>query len=284
MLRPYDGTRVGRFLRGASFRDARPYGNSGNGCPCKNRNVALAHMAVQAGTTESGAQLEAMALLLFRWPSFRDIRSFSSQVVANWRQFIRCHLAISLVGAITLVTFFAAPAQAVDVTDLTITNGIRLKERLPPAGKNRNLDAAMNYFADRDLKVSLEGLTEIGFRVVDTKDYYDLFFIPFAGPNPKGEEHPLILSATGPKGNNVLLGTVSSDSKGIPEVKEEKVVVEGKVEPGKGSLNRFFRCAGIGCVPAGLGCVRGGPGWLPCFCLWCGGSAIACGLNELFAQ
>jgi hypothetical protein len=89
------------------------------------------------------------------------------------------------------------------------------------------------------------------------------------------------LLAETPKNSQVLLGTISTEAK-TPEVKEEKVVVEGKVEPGQGSMKNFFKCSAVGCAPAGLGCLYGGPEWLPSFCLWCGGSVVTCGLTELF--
>ena len=99
--------------------------------------------------------------------------------------------------------------------------------------------------------------------------------------HPKEPLKHLLLSAQGPNGTRVFLGTIT-DEKGRIEVLEEREAVDGKVQEGRGQLKNFFKCSVVGCVPAGLGCLLGGATWLPCFCLWCGGSVISCGLLEIF--
>jgi hypothetical protein len=145
---------------------------------------------------------------------------------------------------------------------------------------NPNVKAAVGYFAERKLFPDSHGFTEIKFRVDNSPDFSSLFFIPFEGPNANAELKHLALLAETPKNSRVLLGEISAEAT-PPEVREEKIVVEGKIEPGKGQLKSWLKCSAVGCVPAGLGCFTGGAAWLPCFCLWCGGAVVACGLNEI---
>jgi hypothetical protein len=140
------------------------------------------------------------------------------------------------------------------------------------------MKAAVAFFANDNLKIDPDGLFEIKFRVDKAPDFDNLFFVPFY---EKGNElkHVVVLAQT-PKSSRVLLGTLAGDPK-QPEVKEEKAAVEGKIQSGQGQLKRFFKCTLVSCVGAGAGCMYGGPAWLPCFCLWCGGSAIGCAIVEL---
>src|SRR5258708_8785340 len=126
-----------------------------------------------------------------------------------------------------------------------------------------------------------KGLSEIAFRVDNEPGFFSLFFIPFNDRDDKDGLKHIVLLAQSPKSTRVLLGQISTETK-TSEVKEENVAVEGKVQPGKGTLKNFFKCSVVGCVPAGLGCLYGGPAWLPCFCLWCGGALATCGLLEVF--
>jgi hypothetical protein len=211
-----------------------------------------------------------MAVLSFIGRSIRPAGAFSPQVVKN------------LLGAIALLTFSLGPTLAADITDVTLRSGPQLKEHFNEVVAQPNVRAAVRYFDDRKLSPDVAGLTELTFRV--EKDHFDLFFIPFSEPIPQAgtpQQRHLALSATGPKGNQVLLGAISTEVK-PPELKEENVVVDGKVQPGNGRLKNVVKCSLLGCVPAGLGCLYGGPSWAPCFCLWCGGAVATCSLSELF--
>jgi hypothetical protein len=115
--------------------------------------------------------------------------------------------------------------------------------------------------------------------------------VPFFEGAPKEGQHDLVLSAEGPNGTNVLLGTVAAESKEAQEVKSENVVVkdekavkDGKVQPGNGQLRKFLGCTAAGCLAGGLRCLVGGPTWPVCFCMGCGIGAVQCGLTILFSQ
>jgi hypothetical protein len=182
-----------------------------------------------------------------------------------------------------------------------LRTGAQLKERLSQVSAQPSAKVALEYFAGSKLSPDPNGLAEIRFRQVNVPDYYSLFLIPFVEA-PHSDQKHLILYADGPlterSGGNsgievtgaikstnrprVLLGTVSTEINKLPEVKDEKIVTDGKVQPGNGHLKSFVKCSVVGCVPAGAGCLYGGPSWLPCFCLWCGGSIVSCGFLEFF--
>jgi hypothetical protein len=107
-----------------------------------------------------------------------------------------------------------------------------------------------------------------------------MFFVPFGEPTPTaaaGGPKSLVLSAQGPKGSRVILGTISTETK-PPTVKEEHAVLDGKILPSEDHLKKILSCSFIGCVGAAPCFLT--PGSIPCFCLGCGGVAIACALNE----
>jgi hypothetical protein len=196
----------------------------------------------------------------------------STQVVTSSR---RLRSAASLIGVIFLLW---TPTRATEFSDVTLRTGSQLKDRFARALENPNMRAALGYFAENGLKVDPDGLVDMSFRVDKAPDFDTLLFIPFY--ERTGEfRHVLVLAQT-PKSSRVFLGTLSGDPK-QPDVKEERVVVDGKIQPGQGQLKSFFKCAIVGCASAGPGCLVGGAAWLPCFCLWCGGAAIGCGAVEL---
>jgi hypothetical protein len=174
-----------------------------------------------------------------------------------------------------------ATASAAEISDITLRSGSQLKDRIGQAYSNPNFKAAVEYFGERQLRIDYDTLVEVKFRADRKPEIYDLLLVPFSEANRNPAEKHLVLLAETPKNSKVLLGTISTEAK-PPEVREEHVVIDGKVQAGQGSLKNFLKCSGGGCAPAGLGCLYGGPEWLPCFCLWCGGSLVACGLEELF--
>jgi hypothetical protein len=228
--------------------------------------------------------LENTAFLSHVWAGIRSIGSLFSEVVANSARPLGRSLTTGLVGAIALIGASApSPSSAADITDITFKTGSQLRERAIQSLEDPNVKAAWAYFErDKKLKPDFEGLVEIRFRVDKSPDLSTLFFMPFyEGPNSKSEQKHLVLLAQTPKTSRVLLGDISTETKS-PEVIDERVAVEGKVQEGHGQLKSFFKCSVVGCVPAGLGCLYGGPTWLPCFCLWCGGAVVSCGLLEVF--
>jgi hypothetical protein len=191
--------------------------------------------------------------------------------------------------AAALLVTLAVPncsAQALDpkeFTDVTLKTGSQLKDRLDQLFKDRDVTAAGRYFEERKLLPQADGLAEITFRTVITKETYDLFFIPFAEPRPRlPDVTHLAVSAAGPKGSRVVLGTIAAEGK-EPVVKDENVVVEGKVQPaqpGQAFLKNWLKCAALGCLQAGA-CFAGGPAGALCFCLGCGvGSLAGCAIFE----
>ncbi len=261
---------------GASTLDARLNGNSGN------RSSQRKPREVGARTGASSAQLESTAFLSHVWAGLRSIGSLFSEVVANSARAFGRPLAAGLVIGVALIGT-SAPSIAADITDITFKTGFQLKERAIQTLEDPNVKAAWGYFeSDKKLKPDFAGLVEIKFRVDNSPDLSTLFFMPFyEGPNSKSELKHLVLLAQTPKTSRVLLGEISTETKS-PEVIDERVAVEGKVQEGHGQVKSFFKCSVVGCVPAGLGCLYGGPAWLPCFCLWCGGAVVSCGLLEVF--
>jgi hypothetical protein len=308
-----------RSVSGAvSVLDARSYGSSGNRSQQKRRD----------GQERTGgdpcAQVDAVTVLSHIWAGIRSIRSLFSEVVVFPEPFTQFQVAGALLAAITVIVP-SNPIRAADVADITLRSGPQLKERLSQVMADRNGKAALDYFGNTKLYPEWDGLTEVRFRVLNTRDHFSMFFIPVAqrresedldhraptvaarvplpAPRHEADERPdprrrgrvdvssaevpteglkhLVLVAEGPKRTLVLLGTIVTEAK-PPEVKEESVVIDGKVRPGQSQLKSFFKCSVVGCVPAGAGCLLGGPSWLPCFCLWCGGSVVSCGLLELF--
>jgi hypothetical protein len=268
-----DGRNV---FESASTLDPRLYGNPGN------RSSAGRPRDVQARTGTACAQVETFGFLFGVWAGIRSIGSLFSEVVANSARPLGRSLTTGLVCAIALIGA-SAPSSAADITDITFKTGFQLRELAIQSLEDPNVKAAWAYFeGDKKLKPDFEGLVEIKFRVDKSPDLYTLFFMPFyEGPNSKSEQKHLVLLAQAPKTSRVLLGDISTETKS-PEVIDERVAVEGKVQEGHGQLKSFFKCSVVGCVPAGLGCLYGGPAWLPCFCLWCGGAVVSCGLLELF--
>lgn len=224
-----------------------------------------------AGTDGGSTQVERASCVLRLRDRMWSFRRSPAQVVAP-----------SLVGgliAALVVLLTLTPTRAADFSDVTLRTGSQLKDRLlDTLEKDQNMKAAVAFFADDKLKVDTNGLVEITFRVDKAPDLDKMLFVPFDDKSD-GPKHVVVL-AQSPKNSRVMLATLSGDPK-LPEVKDEKVAIDGKIQPGQGQLKSFFKCAFVSCVGAGAGCLYGGPAWLPCFCLWCGGSAVGCAIIEL---
>jgi hypothetical protein len=191
-------------------------------------------------------------------------------------------LAVLASVAVWIATPYA-PCMAADATNVTIVTGPQLKERLGEERKSEDGYAAIRYFEDRGDKIYLDGLSTVQFQL-NNQDY-SIFFIPFsqsAATSKEGQEHPVVLSAKGPKGSKVHLGTVVPHPKEPPEVKDEKIVVNGKIEISKGQLRNFFRCSVKDCLTSSITCLAVGEAWPACLCLGCGAGVVTCGLTELF--
>ena len=143
-----------------------------------------------------------------------------------------------------------------------------------------NIRAAVDYFAKEfNLKLYYNGLAELKAQSVKTKENFTFFFIPFAEPTPKPELQHVVLSAEGPKGRVVHLATISTQPNEPPIVKDEKTVVDGKIQPGKDFFKNWAKCTVATCVAA-ITCIIAGPTWPACVCLQCGGAAIGCAVTE----
>jgi hypothetical protein len=277
--------------------EARPHDSPGD------RAFAPGHQVAQASARTPFGKMEA-AGLFNRWLGVWNFRSlFSELVVASLRQCVRYSLAAFIVGAISATA--PRDATGADIVDVTLRTGGQVKDHFSAATSDRNFRIALDYFEKNNLRPELDGLVEIKFRQSYEIGFYNLLLAPFRPNLPTfkdsdtdQKEKYLIVYAERPQERagspgrpgiadtpdlqpKVLLGTISTETK-PPEVKQENIVADGKLQAGKGHLKSWFRCSAIGCVPAGLGCLYGGPNWLPCFCLWCGGSVVACGINELF--
>jgi hypothetical protein len=207
---------------------------------------------------------------------------FCSQITIKPR--LDRFLAI-LASAAVLIAALCAPCLAGDQpTNITIVSGPQLKERLGEERKTENGNIAIRYFEDSGDKVYVDGLTAVQFQL--SNQDYSVFFIPFqaAATSKEGQpaEHPVVLAAKGPKGSKAHLGTVISRPKEPLEVKDEKVVVNGKIEPSKGEMIKFLRCTIKDCLGSSISCLAVGEGWPLCLCLGCGAGVVTCGLTELF--
>ena len=142
---------------------------------------------------------------------------------------------------------------------------------------------AVRYFEERGDKVYPDGLSAVQFQ--SNQEDYSIFFVPFtqaAATAKEGQEHPVVLLAKGPKKSKALLGTVIPQPKGPPEVKDEKVAANGKIESSKGELRNFLKCATKDCLTIALTCLATAEGWPVCLCLGCGAGLATCGFTELF--
>jgi hypothetical protein len=264
-----------RFFRGASVKDARLHGTSGYEYAPYRR-----HSETTAPATVLGpAQLEALGALSRFGNVVRRYRSFSSQVVGR--------RAAGLFAAIWLMVGVVPPAAlaADPVTPLNVAlrTGPQLKDRFfSELVSDKSIARGLQYFNERKLSPDVRGFAEVSFRLEEKPGTFSLFFAPMSnGESTVAVAKPLLLYANGPKGSRVFLATVSPQTGAPPEVSDEQIIVDGKMLPGKGELKSFFKCSAVGCVPAGLGCLLGGPTWSGCFCLWCGGAVITCGVAEL---
>jgi hypothetical protein len=222
------------------------------------------------------AQVENVAYLFRLWSRVRSACSLPAQAVATFKSRLAIFVFVALI-----LNSGVLQAAATEISDVTLRSGIQLKDRVAQAFGNADFRAAHQYFSEKDLSFNFEGIVEVRFRADHKPEFYDLLLVPFSQPKENTNVRHLVVLAETAKHSRVLLGTISTEAS-TPEVKEENVVVDGKVQPGRGNMKNFFKCSGTGCAPAGLGCLYGGPEWLPCFCLWCGGSVVACGLTELF--
>jgi hypothetical protein len=217
----------------------------------------------------------------------RGSRSLPHQIITGLK---RRAFAQSFAAAVLAAS--VSPVQALDAkdfTDVTVQTGSQLKARFEQALKDQNVTAAVRYFEERKLLVQSDRLAEIRFRTattaeirtVTTKENYDLFFMPFAEAKPVAGLTHLAVSAEGPKGARVIVGTISTEGQETV-VKEENVIVDGKVQPpqaGQAFLRNWLKCSLVGCAGA-LACALSGPAWAGCMCLACGVNVIACGIAE----
>jgi hypothetical protein len=261
---------------GATANYARSHGNPSNECSCGNQ-------ASQTKLANLHAQVERLADVYFVRVGVCGIRALCTQIANDGRHLCGRLVALSILG-FALVGSSANAAER--LTDITLRTGIQLKEQIGQLSKKYpDIDVGLKYFADQKLSPESEGLTELDFRAGKKPEYYSLLFIPVSEESPTAQAGQpnnlhLELSAISPKGARVLLGTVSSDGKQV-EVRDEKQVVAGKVEPSKDYLKRFFKCTAEGCIGA-AGCLVSGPAAIPCFCLSCGAVIGGCSLFEYF--
>jgi hypothetical protein len=210
-------------------------------------------------------------------------RAFPHQIVAERRAPLGQCFAAAVFVSLAAHNF---PAHALDApdpkdfTDVTLRTGSQLKGRLDQLLKEQpNIRAASRYFEDRKLLPQADGLAEIRFRTTKTKENYGLFFIPFAEEKPVVGQTHLAVSAEGPKGSRVILGTISAEGN-ESTAKDEGVVVDGKIQPpDQPFLRNWLKCSLVGCAQA-LSCVLSGPAWPACMCLACGVSVAGCGIVE----
>jgi hypothetical protein len=126
---------------------------------------------------------------------------------------------------------------------------------------------------------------------VSKKERASLFFIPFAEARstpPGPRTLPLVVAVDGSRGAKVLLATISEEgtpgvvttipdlSKNL-EVKDERVVADGKIQEGNGAFRKWLFCTIGGCAIS-ITCFTGGPTPFSaaCLCLTCGGAALGC--------
>ncbi len=256
------------FAGSISVYGARSHGGCDSSLTQKQRED-------QSATSHS-TQVEDLAFLHPIWRGVWHARAFSRQV-------------LGLISAAIFLALFNLPIFAADFnfTDITLRSGPQLKEQFSKLLADRDVAAAVQYFAEDKLTPDLNGFTEFQFRAIDTSEYYSLYFIPVSaavssktGPNDNPKH--LVLAAKGPKSKKVLLGTVSPKGKEAPPVvTQEKEVIDGNVQAEHGLLTKIFKCSATGCAGA-AGCVYSGPYWIPCTCLSCGSVVAICSLTELF--
>ena len=177
-----------------------------------------------------------------------------------------------LASAATLLAAFCAPCAAADTANITVVTGPQLTGRLYEEQKqNEDSRVAVRYFEERGGKVYLDGLSIVQFQ--SNKEDYAIFFIPFIPAEATvkdGQERPVVLLAKGPKKSKTLLGTIVPRPNGPPEVKDEKVAANGKIESGNGELRNFLKCTTKDCLTAALVCLATVEAWPACLCLACG--------------
>jgi hypothetical protein len=221
-----------------------------------------------------------MVVLRLLWSGVRrDIPLSSQVVVARLKQSPKAHLAAGLIAAIALFAVPKSPACA-QVTDVRTTTGRELAGRLDQLREKPNVRAALRYFEDQKLRPFVDGLAELKARRATTDENLTLTFIPVTGETPSPGLDHVVISAEDSKGGNVLLGTISSETK-EPQVKDEKILIDGKVQPGKGFMQAWLKCSLTGCAQA-LACFATGPAWATCLCISCGIAVGSCGVIEYF--
>lgn len=272
---PSEGGTHCDFDGGTGARGARSYGGRGTGEKSSGS---------RSWAGKPSPQMEAVGFLPRIRACLRRADSFFAQVVPLF-------VLILLFVPIT-------PARSAQFSDVTLKTGVQLNDELTDILKNRDVDLLVKRFISDQFVVSHRELTKLDFIADNPQGKYTLFFIPFRRrppPPPRARPHRqeyyadardgavgLVVYAQGPKGAKVFSGDVLATTERPTNVVGEMEVVDGKVREGHGSLKNFFKCAAAGCAPAAAGCILGGPEWLPCFCLWCGGSVASCGLLELF--
>ena len=131
------------------------------------------------------------------------------------------------------------------------------------------------------MRLQADAVVDARFRRVSTKEVFTVSFLSFAEqqPTPGSSLHPIVIASRGPKTSRVSVGTIATEGRELA-VREDDAVVDGKIVQGQGRLKNFVKCSLPSCASAALGCRVAGPGWLPCFCAWCGAGAVVCGALE----
>jgi hypothetical protein len=285
-------TRLDRFSRGAGVEDARLHGTPGNKF-AQNRQTVCA----RAGASkEALVQLDDVGILSRIWANFWHPRSFSSQMVGGYALFAILFAAIFFLCGFASRTTAAEPDDPpLHPVEISMTTGFQAEIMFKILLVDPNVIAGLKYFQDHNLYPLDSGFAQISFTLIgggiagdkgpSVAGPHTLFFVPVyakGSSDPKKETKQILLVAKDRVSTHVFLATINPQTKGPPEVSDEKIVVDGKVSSGDGRMKSFFKCSTVGCVPAGLGCLLGGGAWAGCFCLWCGGAVVACGVTELF--
>ncbi len=208
--------------------------------------------------------------------------------MASVLRFVSCLVILTLftsaLGQTTTTGTTHAPIDPKDIVDVSLVTGSQARAAIDrPFARDANFRAATAYMQSKNLRLAPETVAQMQFTRASTKERYTLTYIPYAEPVPRREWHHLIVVAEGPKGTRVWAASavVASDGKDV-DVREDVAFTDGKPDPTKGVYKAFIKCALVSCSGAAAGCAYGGAAWVPCFCLWCGGSGIACALVEYF--
>jgi hypothetical protein len=152
---------------------------------------------------------------------------------------------------------------------------------------DKNVKAANAFFQEqRKLRPAPDGFTEVRFRRISTNERISGVVITYIETPPRQDNLNIVIwtekapakSTAGPVTIRVYAGV--AEGKELT-VKEDYAVADGKLDPSKGKLKEWLKCAIGNCVPAATGCALLGSGFPACFTAWCGGTALGCFLQQL---